>query len=645
MRRLGNLNSDLLNKLAVIRGVTTHSDFINFLNKIVDNLNIIYENVEDLNETVQAIDGISTVEGVLDLIDNKINENKPIINIGNITTTDNPEEVGGTVIVNGNTYTINLVIPEGGSPSDVIKLNDDDLTYSESEEIQLADRDALNGMGYIILRKGQPVQSQMQQANTIYEVRYNFNLLQESVNIPSNSILKFVGGSFSNGTLNGTNKAKIDAPYVRIFSDNLSLTGSWDLKEFPVSWYGGETGNSNVDISSVICKILEQLVNIYPGHNASGGHPFGGIKITLLPGAYYAKTEIPLQNYTASYSRTINGVDGLIIEGSSTYGTYIWGTSGQFFINSGVDGTGSAVPHWGLCLRYLTFYGGNGIRFIQPHSINIEHCNFYNGGTGILFMLTVNSRVSDCEFYNMTTAFELNGNMGSGPSTTCFLDRCWIQNCGTGINCHSSFVNNPYELYVKDCIIEYCRTASIDLSTSAVGSRVYFNDTYFEGNPISPVGLNSSGLSICFTNCYMDTTDSGFAKYICELEWSGAIGPKIAPNNLQSTKGLSIIVNGKTLFENRNGHIVKTAGYFDERPDILYDDYVSPAKYCRIKVTNDNGFNEGLWTYDSSVGYFTKVNDIIKTFEVQANSGGIVSQGGTSNAIFEAWYAGNRSNS
>ena len=72
--------------------------------------------------------------------------------------------------------------------------------------------------------------------------------------------------------------------------------------------------------------------------------------------------------------------------------------------------------------------------------------------------------------------------------------------------------------------------------------------------------------------------------------------------------------------------------------------YLNTGKECiTVQWNDDNGFNEGLWSYDSSVDHFTKVNDIAKTFEVQANSSGIVSQGGTSNATFEAWYAGDRS--
>lgn len=116
MRKIGILDGLFYDLFTVIRGVTTHEDVINHLNGLIDNLNVLYEDIEELNDTVNDIP---------DLIDDKIEEAKPIIRIGTITTTSDESQVGGTVIVSGNTYTINLVIPasEGGgsiesAPSD-----------------------------------------------------------------------------------------------------------------------------------------------------------------------------------------------------------------------------------------------------------------------------------------------------------------------------------------------------------------------------------------------------------------------------------------------------------------------------------------------------------------------------------------------
>ena len=51
------------------------------------------------------------------------------------------------------------------------------------------------------------------QPNTIYEIRYDFDLNGEIITIPENCVFKFCGGSFKNGTLNGKN-SKIGRAHV-----------------------------------------------------------------------------------------------------------------------------------------------------------------------------------------------------------------------------------------------------------------------------------------------------------------------------------------------------------------------------------------------------------------------------------------------
>lgn len=128
---INEISSEYLDKLPIIRGVTTHKDVADFINKLVDKLNSLHKEVKHVEDLIALIDNIEVIEGIDDLIDEKIDDkmdsldqeieskidakviaNKPIIEIGSITTTVNPDEIGGSVIVNGNKYTINLVIPE-----------------------------------------------------------------------------------------------------------------------------------------------------------------------------------------------------------------------------------------------------------------------------------------------------------------------------------------------------------------------------------------------------------------------------------------------------------------------------------------------------------------------------------------------------
>lgn len=62
--------------------------------------------------------------------------------------------------------------------------DEEDLT-SENNLLKLKDRSALNGMGYVILRKNKTFAEQVTHPNTMYEIRYDFDLNGFSFEVPS----------------------------------------------------------------------------------------------------------------------------------------------------------------------------------------------------------------------------------------------------------------------------------------------------------------------------------------------------------------------------------------------------------------------------------------------------------------------------
>lgn len=72
-----------------------------------------------------------------------------------------------------------------------------------------------SGLGYKILRKNWIedknilIQDMINEANTIYEIRYDFDLNEEKIIIPENCVLNFVGGSISNGMILLSNNTNI----------------------------------------------------------------------------------------------------------------------------------------------------------------------------------------------------------------------------------------------------------------------------------------------------------------------------------------------------------------------------------------------------------------------------------------------------
>lgn len=81
--------------------------------------------------------------------------------------------------------------------------DNEDININENNQLQFADRSTLYGKGYKILRKDKTFAEQVVDSDTIYEIRYDFDLNGASVNIPADTILEFKGGALTNvGGLN-----------------------------------------------------------------------------------------------------------------------------------------------------------------------------------------------------------------------------------------------------------------------------------------------------------------------------------------------------------------------------------------------------------------------------------------------------------
>lgn len=115
--------------------------------------------VQSTGTSTTAVMSQKAVSDFEDIIRDQVNNYKPIVIEGNVTNAADEEDI-----------------------------------TSENGLLKLKNRSALNGMGYVILRKGKTFAEQVTQANTIYEIRYDFDLNGTEITIPENCILKFNGG-------------------------------------------------------------------------------------------------------------------------------------------------------------------------------------------------------------------------------------------------------------------------------------------------------------------------------------------------------------------------------------------------------------------------------------------------------------------
>lgn len=100
---------------------------------------------------------------------------------------------------------------------------------SPKQAARIADRTASDGMGYVVLDKDKTFAEQVTQENTIYEIRYDFDLggVTNPDPLPAGCVLKFEGGSLKNGTIKGTNTVLSG---VSISVDKMSGSFACDIR-------------------------------------------------------------------------------------------------------------------------------------------------------------------------------------------------------------------------------------------------------------------------------------------------------------------------------------------------------------------------------------------------------------------------------
>lgn len=95
-------------------------------------------------------------------------------------------------------------------------------------------------------------QSDFNRENTIYEVRYNFDLDNKEITIPANCSLNFRGGSFKNGRILGSGTT-ISSSKNEIF-DKVLLDGSWNIDNLYINFFKNSSDNDWIVDS--ICNII-----------------------------------------------------------------------------------------------------------------------------------------------------------------------------------------------------------------------------------------------------------------------------------------------------------------------------------------------------------------------------------------------------
>lgn len=195
----------------------------------------------------------------------------------------NPSEMQGGLYFSKDSKEILL---NGESYGNATPADEEDIT-AENGNLKLRDRaydaDNFSGKGYKILRKniveGKNVltQDMINEANTVYEIRYDFDLNGATITIPEGCLLKFEGGSFSNGTIVGSQTRIIGTD--SIFQSNCIVQGGFDVEYVLANWF--VRSNSSQMFQAAI-DLAKSISNSFTTSN----YEFVSVPVKCIPSVY-----------------------------------------------------------------------------------------------------------------------------------------------------------------------------------------------------------------------------------------------------------------------------------------------------------------------------------------------------------------------
>lgn len=308
--------------------------------------------------------------------------------------------------------------------------DEEDITLTQNADstgqvYQFKNRDTSKGMGYVILRSNKTLAEQVTKENTIYEIRYDFDLDGAEINVPECCVLDFKGGSFSNGTIIGNKTIFLSYPEYSIFNDCFVKGFRWQYID--IRWFGAKEGEDCSDALQRAVNTYDTMIltpikiigeyrldktvkadngiiidnnvtnsyfrddRLYEGHATS---PMGKL-IVENPITCINTERINVSIYTPAQEAVISIV-GLYVVNEAKNATFLryrcggWPTGHHIIKHNRFEGFD----------KVLYFAGGEAPSNSQAFAMTIDHTDFTNGNYAI-YAVPENPDVADASFTNM----------------------------------------------------------------------------------------------------------------------------------------------------------------------------------------------------------------------------------------------------
>lgn len=351
------------------------------------------------------------------------------------------------------------------------------------------------------------IQNRFNKPNTIYKVTKDITLSRGTLTIPEGCTLDFQGGSFTNGTIVGTNSDIRANEHVTIFK-GIVIEGTWKVKEISSGWFNF--------VQTVGYNNLQNFNNLFALTSGS----FRGT-VNIDGGTYYITISNRNTDFISINDNTIVNLSGTIRLNSNNPNNYeivkIVGKNnitiqGGGTIYGDVEGHTGTTGEWGMG---ITILDGNGITI---KGITVRNCwedGIYIGQT----KNTVNNYPINILIDNVT----VTNNRRQGITITS-VQNLTIRNCrvlntgaikftapGAGIDIEPNIANAMLEnINIEGCYFAgNTKGDSGDLLITALifGSEVNttfkatISNCYFS----TKVRLTSSIRNLTITSSYINT--------------------------------------------------------------------------------------------------------------------------------------------
>ncbi len=338
--------------------------------------------------------------------------------------------------------------------------DDEDLISEEKSEglnvLKFADKaynaSTFSGMGRAYLRKNISAsknlltQAMIGSANTRYVIQYDYDLNGQTVTLPEGCTLDFQGGTFTNGTLVGSDTLISRSGSNWIF-DNVSIDGTFGNSNVYLSWFKAEDGSTDN---------LVNLLRLSKGGNCtvcidgeisvrlSSGLPYIPVfSNTIISGGIIRQTT---SNQSGTYAvfETRKGDENIIFRDMRIYGDALSNSNaGNPDIQTGHGIRVNGGKNITISGCYITECMGDGINLqvgsagvedTFPETIKIIGCTCNNNRRlGIAVEGGKNIIVSDCECSGngrITTTVYPGSGIDIEPWTAAnYVDGVTISNC------------------------------------------------------------------------------------------------------------------------------------------------------------------------------------------------------------------------